>query len=41
MIRWISEWWTTWRVWRSLDVEARTILTSRFNPDDFVEVERP
>lgn len=41
MTRWIIEWWTTWQVWRSLDDEGRKILTSPFDPDDFVDAERP
>ena len=40
-VRWIGEWWLTWRVWRSLDPEQREILTGPFDPNDFVEVDRP
>ncbi len=43
MIEWIRSWWTTWRVWRSMDAQQRSILTSRhpFDPDDFVDAPRP
>jgi hypothetical protein len=41
MWKWITEWWTTWRVWREADAETREILTSPFDPDDFVDAEHP
>lgn len=42
MIEWIRSWWITWRVWRQSDTQQREILTRKgFNPDDFVDAERP
>lgn len=41
MIEWIRSWWITWRVWRNADAEQRHIMTSPFDPDNFVDAERP
>lgn len=43
MFSWIRGWWITWHVRRSLTAEQWAILTNKrpFDPDDFVEVERP
>ncbi len=41
MFNWIRSWWITWRVWRNADDEQRRIMTSLFDPDNFVDVPRP
>ena len=41
VIEWIRSWWITWRVWRNADAEQRRIMTEPFNPDDYIEVQRP
>jgi len=40
-INWFRAWWITWEVWRNADAEQRRIMTEPFNPDDYIEVERP
>ena len=42
MFKWISEWWTTFCVWRGTDAETWAHLTGKgHNPDDYIETERP
>lgn len=41
MFSWLRSWWITWQVWRHADAEQRRILTSPFDPADFVEAPRP